>query len=165
MQRNILIATILTAHGVRGWVKLHWHGEDPMLAINYKTLHDKNGRAFEVVEQRMQGKALAVKFKSIDDRTDVEKLRGTELFIDRSLLPAPADNEFYHVDLIGLNVRSADGKHIGSVRAIQNFGASDLIEVATARGDTEYFPFTDDVVTEINADEQLIVVNMPQYDE
>lgn len=165
MQHNILIATILTAHGVRGWVKLHWHGEDPLLALTYKTLYDKNGRAFEVMEQRMQGKALAVKFKDIDDRGDVEKLRGTELFIARDRLPAAAENEFYHIDLIGLHVRSTDGKHIGTVRAIQNFGASDLLEVSTARGDVEYFPFTDDVVTEVNAEEQLIIVNMPEYDE
>lgn len=165
MQRNILIATILTAHGVRGWVKLHWHGEDPLRAIEYKTLADKNGKIYEVAEQRMQGKALAVKFKSIDDRTMAEQLRGTELFIDRDRLPVAAENEFYHIDLIGLTARTTDGKQLGTIRAVQNFGASDLLEVESARGDIQYFAFTDDVVKEINQDENIVIINPPIYDE
>lgn len=165
MSGNILIATALSAHGIRGWVKLHWHGEDPLRAMEYKILTDKNGRAFEVMEQRMQGKALAIKFKNIDDRTEAEKLRGTELFIDRDKLPKTDDNEFYHIDLIGLTARTLDHQLLGTVKSIQNFGASDLLEVESARGDIQYFAFTDEVVKEINKDEQLIIINPPQYDE
>lgn len=165
MQHNILIATILTAHGLRGWVKLHWHGEDPLRAIDYKVLSDKSGKIYEITEQRMQGKALAVKFKDISDRTAAEKLRGTELFVARDALPPTDKNEFYHVDLIGLSARTADGKQLGTVKSIQNFGASDLLEIETPRGDVEYFAFTDDVVKEINKDEQLIIINLPEYDE
>lgn len=165
MPDNILIATILTAHGIRGWVKLHWHGENPLRAMEYKILTDKSGRAFEVEEQRMQGKALAVKFKNIDDRTEAEKLRGTELFIARDRLPKAEANEFYHIDLIGLTARTADGKHLGILRAIQNFGASDLLEIESPRGDIQYFAFTDEVVKEINQEENIIIIEPPVYDE
>lgn len=162
---QILIATILTAHGLRGWVKLHWHGDDPLRAIDYKILSDKSGQTYKIMEQRMHGKALAVKFKDINDRTVAEKLRGVELFVAREALPAADENEFYHVDLIGLSARTPDGKQLGTVKSIQNFGASDLLEIESPRGDIEYFAFTDEVVQQINKDEQLIIINPPEYDE
>ncbi len=165
MPRNIHLATILSAHGVRGWVKLYWHGEDPARAKEYKTLHDKSGRAFEIDEQRMMGKNLTVKFKSIDDRTAVEQLRGTELFIPRTALPAAAPGEYYHIDLIGLAAQTADGQHLGIVKSIQNFGAGDLLEIEKLNNETEFLPFTQDVVQQVDFDAEVIIINPPEMTE
>jgi len=162
MSRPIHLATILAPHGVHGWVKLYWHGEDPMRAAEYKTLHDKSGRTFEIEEQRMQGKMLAVKFKSIDDRDAVEKLRSTELFVARDALPAAAEGEYYHVDLIGLAAQTPKGEHIGIVKSIQNFGAGDLIEIEKLNNETEFLPFTHDVIQQVDFKDEIIILNPPK---
>lgn len=159
------MATLLAAHGVRGWVKLHWHGADPAHAAEYKTLCDKSARAFEITEQRMQGKVLAVKFKGVDDRTAAEKLRGTELFIARDVLPAPSENEYYHVDLIGLAAQTPDDGLIGIVKSIQNFGAGDILEIERLNNDLEFYPFDAATVQKVDFENEVIVLSPPIMDE
>lgn len=158
---DILMATVLSPHGVRGWVKVFWHGENPLLAATYKTLFDKTGRAFVVTEARMQGKALALKFTGVDDRTAAEALKGTELFIPRAALPPPRENEYYHVDLIGLAAQTAAGEHIGIVKSIQNFGAGDVMEIEKLNNETEFLPFTTEVITRVDFGEEIIILNPP----
>jgi len=162
MPRNIHLATILSAHGVRGWVKLFWHGADPARAAEYKTLHTKSGQTFEIEETRMQGKALVVKFKSIDDRTAVEKLQGTELFVPRTALPAPREGEYYHIDLSGLAAQTPKGDHIGIIKSIPNFGAGDLLEIEKLNNEIEFLPFNEDVVQKIDFENEIMIIVPPK---
>ncbi len=159
---DILMATVLSPHGVRGWVKLFWHGADPAAAINYKSMHSRTGQTFEIAEWRMQGKVLAVKFKTIDDRDAAANLGGTELFITRSALPAPSPGEYYHVDLIGLAAQTPTGEHLGVVKSIQNFGAGDLLEIEKLTKETEFLPFDEATIQNINFDEEIITINPPK---
>ena len=77
------------------------------------------------------------------DRTQAEALRGTELYVARGQLPEPEENEFYHADLVGLQAVDEGGQLVGTVVAIQNFGADDLIEIRVAGSNqTEFLPFT-----------------------
>ncbi len=155
------MAKVLGAHGVRGWAKLFWHGADPAMAVNYKGLHSRDGQTFEIIEWRMQGKTLAVKFKGIDDRNAAEKLSGTELFIPRAALPAPSQGEYYHVDLIGLAAQTAAGDHLGVVKSIQNFGAGDVLEIEKLSGETEFLPFDTHTIQRVDFDEEVIVLSPP----
>ena len=99
----------------------------------------------------------------MNDRSGAEKLNGVELFVDRSLLPEPEDDDdFYHADLIGLAARLADGTQIGVVAAVPNFGAGDLLEIRDPRsGDTYLYPFTKAVVPEIRIAEGYLLINPP----
>jgi len=160
--RDILIATVLAPHGVRGWLKLHWHGENSAGAAQYKSMHDKSGRVFEVTDHRAQGKSVQVKFAQVNDRNAAAALHGTALFIPRAHLPPQAEDEFYHVDLIGLAAQTPAGAHLGVVKAVQNFGAGDLLEIANLQGESQFYPFSKAVIVQVDLDSEIIVLNPPR---
>ena len=79
----------------------------------------------------------------VTDRTTAEGLKGVQLHVARERLPPPADGEFYHADLVGLAAVDAGGATIGTVVAVRNYGAGDLLEIAlSGRRETELVPFT-----------------------
>ena len=80
----------------------------------------------------MTPKGVIARLADIGDRTAAEALKGVELYVDRARLPAAAEGEFYHADLIGLAALDAEGNTLGSVVAVQNYGAGDLIEIRLA---------------------------------
>ena len=92
---------------------------------------------------------LVVRFKGITDRNQAEALNGLELSIPRDRLPPPAEDEYYHADLIGLAAITLSGETLGTVIAVHNYGAGDLLEVAPSRGETLLVPFTREVVPEV----------------
>ena len=94
----------------------------------------RTGSAFEIERLRqLKGDMLVVKFRGIDDRTAAEKFNRLTLHVDRSALPAPAPDEFYHADLIGLAAVDTAGTPLGTVVAVENHGAGDIIEIAPER--------------------------------
>src|SRR5690606_38366726 len=101
--------------------------------------------------------------KGISDRNAAEALNGVSLFVDRARLPEPDDeDDFYHADLIGLDVRLDNGVSIGKVSALPNFGAGDLIEVRDSQsGDTYLYPFTKAVVPDVNIAEGYLTIIVP----
>lgn len=139
--KRILIGRILTAHGLKGEVKIKSFTEAPLDIASYGAVTASDGRKFELVNERMQGEAVVATIKGISDRTSAESLRGLDLWIDRADLPEPDDDEFYHADLIDLPVVDADGAEIGRVLAFHNFGGGDVVEIK--RGTASIFmPFT-----------------------
>jgi 16S rRNA processing protein RimM len=101
----------------------------------------------------------------VRDRTTAEGLRGTELYVAREALPPAEDDEFYHADLIGLEARDSEGRMLGKVAAIHNFGASDVIELVRADGDQVHLAFTKETVPHIHIADGYIVVAVPEDDE
>jgi 16S rRNA processing protein RimM len=98
----------------------------------------------------------------IGDRNAAEALRGVELFVDRSVLPPTEHEEYYHADLIGLRAEDAEGRALGTVQAIHNYGAGDVIEIARPDGDTVLLPFTRETVPSVEIDKERIVVAVPE---
>ena len=96
------------------------------------------------------------------DRNAAEALNGIELSIPRQRLPAAEDDEFYYADLIGLSAETVDGRSLGTVIGVQNYGAGDLLEVAPSRGDTILVPFTRAVVPRVDIEEGRVVVDPPE---
>jgi 16S rRNA processing protein RimM len=88
-----------------------------------------------------KGGAIA-RFAEIADRNAAEALRGTVLTVPRESLPPLADGEYYHADLIGLPVVDTDGASIGTVVAVENFGAGDIIEIEKPDRKTFMVPLT-----------------------
>ncbi len=152
------------AHGIKGEVRIVSFTEEPLALLDYGPLvTNKPGLVIEILSARATTNVLVARIKDVGDRSAAEKLNGVELFVDRDKLPPPTDDDdFYHADLIGLDVRLSDGTVIGQVTAIPNFGAGDLIEVRDARsGDTYLYPFTKAVVPEIRIAEGFLVIEVP----
>jgi 16S rRNA processing protein RimM len=94
---------------------------------------------------------VIARFAEIADRTAAEALRGTVLTVPRVSLPPLADGEYYHADLIGLPVVDTDGASIGTVVAVENFGAGDILEIEKPDHKTFMVPLTSVAVPEIGA--------------
>jgi 16S rRNA processing protein RimM len=162
MAGQICIARIGAAHGVRGAVKLWTFTEDPLAVKHYGPLATKDGgRQFEVTHAREAKGHLVATLKGIATREDAERLNGIELYIARERLPATADDEYYHADLIGLAAVNAADEPIGRVTAIHNFGAGDIIEIAPLRGAAMLLPFTNAVVPTVDLASGRVVIELP----
>ncbi|MDX2307867.1 MAG: ribosome maturation factor RimM [Hyphomicrobium sp.] len=163
--RLVLLGEIGPAHGVRGEVIVRSYTADPADITAYGILTDETRRnTFQVSLVRVTPKGVVVRIAGHDDRTAVEKLRGVRLYVPRDRLPPPADGEFYHEDLIGLEATTPAGEVIGRVVAIQNFGAGDLVEIERAGAhETELIPFTEASVPEIDFAAGRMKVIPPDY--
>jgi len=162
--KRLLMGRIGAAHGVRGEVRIQSFTAEPLALKDYgPLLTNRPGLVIEIVAARATTNVLVARLKGVTDRNAAERLNGVELYIERDRLPATdGDDDFYHSDLIGLEARLADGTVLGTVIAIPNFGASDLIEVRNAlSGDTFLYPFTRAVVPEIRIDNGYLVVEVP----
>ena len=161
---RIVVAQIGAAHGVRGEVRLFSFTGDPMAVAGYGPLETEDGsQRFEIEAVRPAKDHLVARLRGVGDSEAAERLRNLKLYVPRSRLPPPDDEEYYHADLIGLAVVGRDGTELGTVVAIQNYGAGDLVEVALkAGGPTVMLPFTDSVVPVVDIAAGRLVVEPPE---
>lgn len=160
----VLLGHVSTAHGLRGEVLIKTHTAEPKAIAAYGALCDETGaRRFDVKVVRVTEKGVIARLGGVGDRTAAEKLKGTKLYVARAQLPAAAEGEYYHADLIGLDAVSERGEPIGHVVAVQNFGASDLLEIRLeGTRQTEFIPFTDAAVPTVDIAARRVVVRMPE---
>lgn len=140
--KRILMGAVAGAHGVRGEVRIRAFTAEPAAIAAYGPLFDERGRSYRLTELRTVRDGVIARIAGIADREAATALRGTRLYVERAALPAPAPDEFYHADLIGLAVILADGRPFGRVRGVQNHGAGDILEIETVAGRTVPVPFT-----------------------
>lgn len=125
--RPVTLAAVTGAHGVTGEVRLKLFGEG---VATLKRYHAFNGGSLTLSKVKDDGKGGAIaRFTEVADRTAAEKLRGTALTVPRSAMPALAEGEYYHADLLGLPAVSDAGEALGTCIAIEDFGAGDVIEI------------------------------------
>jgi 16S rRNA processing protein RimM len=161
--RRILVAAVTGAHGVSGRVKLKCFTETPEAVGDYGDLADEAGeRRFAVrVTGAAKGGVIA-ELSDVRDRNAAEALKGARLYADRDRLPELDDEEdYYHADLIGLAAVTAEGRTVGRVRAIHDFGAGDVLDIRSARGNGVMLPFTADCVPEIDIEGGRMTVAVP----
>jgi 16S rRNA processing protein RimM len=161
---RICVARIGAAHGVRGEVKLWSFTEDPAAVASYGPLESEDGkRRIEIEALRPAKDHFVARIAGVADRDAAERLRNLELYIPRERLPEIEEADtFYHADLIGLQAVTPDGENIGTVVAVHNFGASDVVEIKpTEGGEPLLIPFTNATVPEIDLDARRIVVIPP----
>jgi 16S rRNA processing protein RimM len=161
---RICVARIGAAHGVRGEVKLWSFTEDPAAVAHYGPLETQDGtRCFEIEALRAAMYHFVARIAGVSDRDAAEKLRNIELYIPRARLPKIEETDtFYHADLVGLDAVTPDGARVGTVHALHNFGAGDIIEIAPAGGgDPLMLPFNETTVPKIDVAARQIVVMPP----
>jgi 16S rRNA processing protein RimM len=138
----ILLGTIGAPHGVKGEVRIKAFTGDPMAIADYGPLSDEKGRRFEIAELRPAKEVVIARLKGVTSREAAETLTGLKLFVAREKLPDPEDeDEFLQADLVGCAVTGPDGV-LGTITAVANFGAGDLLDVETPDGRSVLLPFT-----------------------
>ena len=165
MADRICVAQIGAAHGVRGEVRLWSFTQDPMAVARYGPLEAEDGsRRFEIESLRAAKKHLVARLVGIDGRDAAEALCNIKLYVPRDRLPPVEDDEtFYHADLIGLPAVGQDGAAVGTVTAIHNFGAGDIVEIARAGGgEPLMLPFNETAVPKVDVKAGRIVVAPPE---
>jgi 16S rRNA processing protein RimM len=161
---RIRVARIGSAHGVRGEVKLWSFTQDPMAVADYGPLETEEGKQrFEIEALRPAKDFLVARLKGIDTRDAAASLCNLDLFVPRDRLPAIEEADtFYYADLVGMAAVTPAGVPLGAVTAVHNFGAGDLIEIASiAGGEPLLLPFTEVVVPKIDMALRQIVVVLP----
>ena len=163
MAARVCIAQIGAAHGVRGEVRLKAFTEDPLSVARYGALESEDGtQRFEIEAVRPTKDMLVARLKGISDRDAAEALTNVRLYVAREKLPKAADDEFYHADLVGLAAVTSNGEAIGTVKAVHNFGAGDLLEIELAAGGAALMlPFTEVTVPAVDIAGRKIMVDPP----
>ena len=152
--KPVTLAAVTGAHGVTGEVRLKLFGE----GLEAFSAHRQfNGGALTLSKVRDDGKGGAIaRFVEIAERTAAETLRGTVLTVPRSALPPLDEGEYYHADLLGLAALSDAGEPLGTVIAVENFGAGDILEIERPDGKRFMVPMHSDAVPEWNADRLVV---------
>ena len=131
----VLVGAVAGAFGVKGEVRLRAFTEKRDGVISYGPLYGEDGKVLLKPKSWRELKdGVVVVAPEVKTREDAEKLRGTRLYVPRANLPAPADDEFYVVDLLGCRAEAMDGKVLGDICAVWNFGAGDIIEYRPPNG-------------------------------
>jgi 16S rRNA processing protein RimM len=160
LKNPVLMAVIGAAHGIKGEVRVKTFTGDPMALGHYGALQASDGRSFEVVDLRPQGNIVVARLKGIGDRSAAEALNGIELFVERAALPDELEEEeFYHADLIGMDVLDQRGNPLGKVGAVQNFGAGDILEIKGPGANGALVPFTRAAVPVVDVAKRTIHID------
>jgi 16S rRNA processing protein RimM len=158
----ICVGAIAGAFGVQGELRLKSFCSEPEDIVAYGPLWSADGKtAYKLKLTRAVAQGLAGRIKGVETRDEAEAMKGIELYAEKSRLPRLPDDEFYHADLIGLEVRDTGGKILGQVRAVHNHGAGDIIEVA-GPGGALLLPFTMAVVPTVDLTAGRLIADPPE---
>ena len=159
---RICVGAISGAFGVQGEVRLKSFCAQPDDIAAYGPLWTEDGtRQFKIKLTRPVAGGLGARIAGIDTKDQADALKGISLYADRTRLPRLPDDEFYHADLIGLEVRDPGGTLLGTVRAVHNHGAGDLLEISGGGSDL-LLPFTRAVIPTVDLAARRIVADPPE---
>ena len=139
-ERRIALAAVAGAHGVKGELRLKLFSESAASLSAHQKLY-VGGAERRLLSVRDGGKAAVARFEGIADRSAAEALRGSLVEVDRSALPPLEEDEYYHADLIGLAALDREGTQLGTIVAVENYGAGDLLEIELDDGKRSLIPF------------------------
>ncbi|HEY8963743.1 MAG TPA: ribosome maturation factor RimM [Alphaproteobacteria bacterium] len=158
---RIQIGKITGAHGIKGEVKVLSQSQDAGLLFRKDGVFtaSEGGLIVKLIARTENKPSMFIsKIEGVTDRNEAEKFTNTPLYIDRDDLPQTDDGEFYLNDLVGLTVVTPEGKNLGTIMSIQNFGASDLIDVQSPEGKNNFMPLAEPFLVEIDMEAGHVVM-------
>ena len=160
----ICVGAIAGAFGVRGEVRLKSFCAIPEDIADYAPLQTEDGaQSFSVTLTRPIKSGFGARLSGVSTKEAADALKGTRLFAPRDRLPSLPDDEYYHADLIGLDVLDTGGASLGSVVGVQNHGASDLLEIrAPSLRETVLLPFTLAAVPTVDLAQNRLIADPPE---
>lgn len=160
---KICVGAISGSFGVRGEVRLKSFTADPAGLGDYGPLSTSDGRSVTVTITRPVKNGFAARLSGIRTKEEADALKGVQLFAPRDALPDLPDDEFYHTDLIGLQVLDTGGKVLGVVRAVHDHGAGDMLEIfGPGLKTTALLPFTREAVPTVDLKAGRIIADPPE---
>ena len=161
----VVVARLKGAFGVDGEVRLTPFTETPEGCVAYGPLLDERGEVvLSVSSHRPVKDGLAVRAPEVATREEAEALKGVMLHVPRAALPEPDEDEFYYEDLLGLEVKTTDGRRVGRVVAVHEFGAGEMLEIRPKEGKSFYHPFTKEAVPKVDVKAGRVVVEIVEAD-
>ncbi|CEJ10657.1 Ribosome maturation factor RimM [bacterium YEK0313] len=159
----VLVGKFGAAHGIKGEVRLKSYTQDPLAIVDYSPLVTRDGRSFTIEAARPAGEVLVARVRELKDRNAAEAVTNLDLLAPRERIAGPLDeDEFLHSDLIGLAAVTVAGEEIGTVTAVFDFGAGDVLDIARRGRKAVMIPFTKAVVPEIDIAGGRLVVDPPE---
>jgi len=157
----ICVARVAGAFGVKGEVKIKSFTQTPEDALRFGPLLAEDGAVLLTPKKhRAVKEGFAVTCPEISTPEQADALRGRELFTQAANLPEPDEDEFYYSDLIGMQVKTVDGKTAGKVIAVHDFGAGDLLEIKPKQGGSFYHPFTKEATPKVDMKARRVIVKI-----
>lgn len=157
---GICVGAIAGGFGVKGEVRLKSFCAKAEDIKNYSPLFDEAGNYYTITALRAVKDTLAARISEIPHREAAEALHSTRLYVERARFPELSDEEYYYSDLIGLNVEDTERNPIGKVKAVQNYGAGDILEIHY-QSRTILIPFTQHAVPRVDIQEGLLIIDPP----
>jgi 16S rRNA processing protein RimM len=162
---TICVGHITGAQGIQGWVRVFSNTSPRENIVSYSPWLVETGDRLQAVEieGRLQGRNVVAKLVGVEDRDQANEMTGSKIYILPEQLPKLEDGEFYWSQLIGLEVESLQADALGTIEAMMETGANDVMVL---KGDRErLIPFVmDEVVREIDLTNRRIVVDwQPDY--
>jgi 16S rRNA processing protein RimM len=162
---RVCLGVVGAPHGVRGAVRIKSFTDVPDAIAGYGALEDESGErrfTLRVVGMAKGEGMLIATLSGVADRDRAEALRGLRLYLPRAALPPTAEDEFYHADLVGLAAALGDGTPVGTVIAVHDFGAGDMLEIARGAGQPVLVPFTRAAVPVVDLSGGRVVLDPPE---
>ena len=155
----ICMGVITGAKGIKGLLKIRSFSDDPTHLVAYGPLTDREAhRHFNIKLVECLSQGAIASCEGVGNRTQAEQLKGTELFVSRKQLPTPDEDEFYHVDLVGMKAVDEHGHIVGNVTAVNNFGAGDFLEISTPHQGVVTLPFSREAVPTLSMEDKCMIV-------
>jgi 16S rRNA processing protein RimM len=163
MTERICVGVLAGSFGVQGEVRVKSFCAEPTDVASYGPLFTEDGsHSFTVTLTRPVAGGLGARLSGVTTKEQADALRGVSLYVDRTKLPSLPDDEFYHADLIGIDVFDTGGVLIGKVLAVHNHGAGDLLEIKPdGLKDAILLPFTRAIFPTVDLKARRIVADMP----
>jgi len=155
------IGAVASAHGVRGQFKVKPFTAMPRDVAAYGPVWAGDRQLTLTVRGMTANGLVIVSAAEVTDRDAAQALRGTPLEVDRAALPDAADDELYHADLIGMSAETPDGRVLGRLVALHDFGAGEIAEVKPPRGPSLMLPFDPAFVPRIDVAAGRIILDPP----
>lgn len=159
---RLSVGVVVGAHGVRGQFKVKPFTDLPEALGGYGPVWLENDTTLSLKVKSVSPKGhVLVAAAEVTSREQAEALRGSHLYVDRHNLPAIADDEIYHADLIGMAVETGTGSALGEIVGIHDFGAGEIVEIRPVKGSSFMLPFAKEYVTDIDSAQKRVVLSPP----
>jgi len=154
---RVCVGVIVGVHGIQGTLKLKSYTEVPEDILSYPLTDITGTRSFKLHYERENKGLFYVKIQGVKDRTAAEALKGLELYTTKDQFEGLGTDEYYHSDLIDMNVYTLEDVYIGKVSAVHNYGAGDFLEIIHPEtGDLYTISFTKEAVPEVGLEKIII---------